>query len=48
MGDQLFNVMGMIVVVAGITAVVSRPNSAAVIRAMGEAFGGAITSALGR
>lgn len=46
--DRLFNVMGAIVTVAAITAVVSRPNSASVIRAFGEAFSGSISAALGR
>lgn len=34
----LFDVLGAIVVVAGITAVVSHPQSAAVIRSLGDAF----------
>jgi len=38
--DRLFDVLGAIVVVAGITAVVSHPASAAIIRAMGQAFSG--------
>jgi hypothetical protein len=47
-GDKIFNVMGAIVAVAAITAVVSRPNSASVIRAFGDAFSGSISAALGR
>lgn len=38
--NRLFDVLGAIVVVAGITAVVSHPASAAIIRAMGQAFSG--------
>lgn len=46
--DRMFNVLGAIVTVALVTAVVSRPNSANVIRAMGNAFSGSIRAALGR
>lgn len=48
MGDQLFNVMGAIVTVALVTTIVARPNSAVVIRAMGDAFAGSIRAALGQ
>lgn len=48
MGDRLFNVLGAIVTVALVTAVVSRPNSAAVIRETGRAFANGIRAALGR
>ena len=47
MGNQLFNVLGAIVTVALVTTIVSRPNSATVIRAMGDAFSGSIRAALG-
>lgn len=47
-GDRLFNVMGAIVTVALVTTIVSRPQSARVIRAMGDAFAGSIRAALGR
>jgi uncharacterized membrane protein len=47
-GDSLFNVLGAIVVVALVTAIVSQPQSATVIRAMGEAFAGSIRAALGQ
>jgi hypothetical protein len=47
MGDKALNVIGAIVTVAAITAVVSRPNSAAVVRALGGAFSGSIRAALG-
>lgn len=47
MGNQLFNVLGAIVTVALVTTIVTRPNSATVIRAMGDAFSGSIRAALG-
>lgn len=47
-GDRLFNVLGAIVTVALVTTIVSRPQSARVIRAMGDAFAGSIRAALGR
>lgn len=47
MGDRLFNVLGAIVTVALVTTIVSRPTSATVIRAMGDAFAGSIRAALG-
>lgn len=45
--DKIFNVLGMIVVVAGITAAVS-PNreTANTIRALGDAFAGSIRAAV--
>lgn len=48
MGDKMFNVLGSIVTVALVTTIVSRPTSASVIRAMGDAFGGSIRAALGK
>lgn len=48
MGDKVFNVLGMIVAVAGITAVVSNKNSAEVVKQMGKAFQGSISAALGK
>jgi hypothetical protein len=48
MGDKLFNVLGSIVTVALVTTIVSRPTSATVIRAMGNAFSGSIRAALGK
>lgn len=48
MGDKVFNVASSIVVVAMITAVVSRPASAAIAKAMGDAFAGSIRAALGK
>jgi hypothetical protein len=47
MGNRIANIVGMIVIVAMITAVVSRRNSAAIIRAFGQAFSSSIRSALG-
>jgi len=47
-GDRLFNVLGAIVTVALVTTIVSRPQSARVIRAMGDAFAGSIRAALGK
>lgn len=47
-GDRMFNVIGAIVTVALVTTIVSRPQSANVIRAMGQAFAGSIRAAMGR
>lgn len=47
-GDRIFNVLGSIVTVALVTTIVSRPQSAQVIRAMGNAFSGSIRAAMGR
>lgn len=47
-GDKVFNVLGAIVTVALVTTIVSRPTSASVIRAMGDAFAGSIRAALGK
>lgn len=48
MGDKVANVAGAIVTVALVTTIVSRPTSASVIRAMGDAFAGSIRAALGK
>jgi hypothetical protein len=48
MGDKMFNLLGAIVTVALVTTIVSRPNSAKVITAMGNAFSGSIKAATGR
>lgn len=45
--DKIFNVMGMIVVVAGVTTVVIHPNSAQVIRELGNSFATSIRAAIG-
>lgn len=46
--DQVFNVAGAIVTVALTTAVMTDPNSAAVIKGLGDAFAGSIRAALGK
>ena len=46
--DKLFNVMSAIVTVALVTTIVSHPQSASVIRAMGDAFSGSLSAALGK
>jgi len=46
MGDRMFNVLGSIVTVALVTTIVSRKNSAAVIKAMGSAFSNSLKAAL--
>ena len=45
--DKLFNVLGSIVTVALVTTVVAHPESANVIRALGEAFIGSLRAAEG-
>lgn len=47
-GSRLMDVLGAIVTVALVTTIVSRPTSATVIRAMGDAFSGSIRAALGK
>lgn len=44
----IFAILGAIVTVALITTVVMRPNSATVIGAIGDAFTGSLTAAMGR
>jgi hypothetical protein len=48
MGDRVANIMGAIVTVALVTTIVSRPTSATVIRALGDAFSGSIRASLGK
>lgn len=48
MGDKLFNVLGSIVVVAGVTTLVIHPASAQVIRSLGDAFASSIRAAIGQ
>ena len=48
MGNKIANVIGLLIVVAMITAVVSRRNSASIIRAFGQAFSSSIRAALGQ
>jgi hypothetical protein len=47
-GDRMFNILGAIVTVALVTTIVSRPNSAHVIRTMGDAFAGSIRASMGK
>ena len=44
----IFAILGAIVTLAIITTVVMRPNSATVIGALGNAFSGSLTAAMGR
>lgn len=46
--DRIFTVAGAIVTLATVTTIVSNSNSAAVIRAFGDAFSGSIRAAMGR
>ena len=46
--DRVFTVAGAIVTLATVTTIVSNSNSAAVIRAFGDAFSGSIRAAMGR
>ncbi|MBT2400639.1 hypothetical protein [Streptomyces sp. ISL-100] len=46
--DKLFSIASMLVVVAGVTTVVSHPASAQVIRAIGDAFTGSLRAAQGK
>lgn len=45
--NSLFGVLGAIVTVALVTTVVSRPTTAPIIRAFGDAFSGSIRAAQG-
>lgn len=45
--NSILNVLGAIVTVALVTTVVSHPQSAQVIRALGDAFSGSIRAASG-
>lgn len=46
--EKLFNLGSAIVAVAMVTTIVSRPTSAQVITAAGNAFSGSIRAALGK
>ncbi len=48
MGDRVFNVLSAITTIALVTAIVSRPASADIIKSMGDAFAGSIKAALGQ
>jgi hypothetical protein len=47
MGDRFFNILTAITTIGLVTAIVSRPASADIIKAMGDAFGNSIKAALG-
>lgn len=46
--DNIFSVLSSIVTVALVTTIVSRPTSADIIRALGDAFANSIAAAQGR
>ena len=46
--DKIVNVAGMIVMVAMATTLVRSPNTASIIRAVGESFAGSIRAAQAR
>lgn len=46
--DRVTSIFASIVTVALVTTVVSRPNSANVIKAVGEAFSGSLRAAMGK
>jgi uncharacterized membrane protein len=48
MGDRFFNILGGVVTIGLVTAVVSRSESANIVKAFGDAFKGSITAALGK
>jgi hypothetical protein len=45
--DDIFDVMGGIVLVALCTTLVTSPNTAKIVTSLGNAFGGSIKAALG-
>lgn len=46
--NRFFDILALTVVVTGVTSVVLRPNSATVIRSLGEAWSGVLKAASGR
>jgi len=46
--DRVFNIGGMIVVLAIVTTVVAHKQSAAVISSIGKSFSGSIRAAMGK
>ena len=46
--DKVVNIGAMLVVVAGITTIVAHPASAAIIKALGDAFSSALKAAQGK
>jgi hypothetical protein len=45
---RLFDILAAIVVVAGITVVVSSPNTSQDIKSFGSAFSGSLSAAMGK
>lgn len=43
--DKIFNIAGTIVVLAGVTVVVSSPRTAGIITSLGQAFANSISAA---
>lgn len=46
--EDIYDVLGGIVLVAMATTIVSRPNTAKVVQSFGNAFSGSIRAALGK
>lgn len=46
-GDKVFSVLSSIVTVALVTVLVTKPNTSAVIGALGKAFSGSLRTAMG-
>ena len=46
--DRIFNVLGMIVILAIITTLVAHQGTAGVVGAFGNAFSGSLRAAMGR
>lgn len=46
--DKVINIGAMLVVVTGITTIVAHPASAAIIKALGDAFSSAMKAAQGK
>jgi hypothetical protein len=46
--DRVFNILGLIVVVALVTTLVAHKNTSDVVKAFGSAFSGSLRAAMGR
>lgn len=46
--DSVFNIMGLIILLAVIVAVVTHKESANIIKSFGSAFSGSVSAALGK
>lgn len=46
--EKLASILGAIIVLAGVTVVVSHPTSVSAINALGGAFSGSVKTAMGR